>query len=166
MSHKKGLYNKDFHPHQLKLLRVENLQDKEIYNKMGISYQTFYRWLKKYPEFKEAYDFGKTKIVSEGVSALLKRALGFEKEELLQEIEQDENGKTTRKHLKKTMKYYPPEPKLLTFLLTNLDPDTWKNLQNQKIEGNLKVEEQVDVSNLSKSALKELASLSIKKDEN
>lgn len=61
---------------------------------MGISTSTLYGWKKKYSEFSEALKRGKEIIDREVENALLKRALGYEYEEITQEriIRKDVKG--------------------------------------------------------------------------
>ena len=58
------------------------LFDCQIAEKMGISKQTFYDWLKKYPEFTDAIKKGKEIADKEIVNALYKRALGYSYKEV------------------------------------------------------------------------------------
>ena len=80
------------------LLKIEGwardgLTDEQIAHNMGISPSTLYEWKKKYPEISEALKKGKEVVDREVENALLKRALGYEYEEVKQIIEKDEMGK-------------------------------------------------------------------------
>ena len=59
-------------------------------------------------------------------NALLKRAKGFEYEETTTEIFEFPDG-TTRKHIKKTKKYYPPDTGAAYIWLKNRLPDKWRD---------------------------------------
>ena len=74
------------------LLKIEGwardgLTDEQISHNMGIHPSTLYEWQKKYPEITEALKKGKEVIDRQVENALLKRALGYEYEEVKQIIE-------------------------------------------------------------------------------
>lgn len=163
---RKAKYDPEEHPALLKKLRVQKLQDKEIYKAFGISHQTFYRWLDTKPEFAEAYKFGVDQFVSEGISVLKKRAFGYEKEEVVQEIVYDNENKPIRKHIKKVMKHYPADSNLLKFTLTHLAPELFPDIQKIQHSGEIKnTGGRVNVSELSYEQLKVLQSIEIIEDE-
>lgn len=114
----------------------------EAYTKAGISHQTFHRWLNEDSEFREmvrkAQD--EARISKADVRAveqsLLDVARGFEYEEVKTEYESreviDEN--TGKKEFKpvikkqvRTTKRFAPNIEAIKFLLTNRDPQNWKN---------------------------------------
>lgn len=129
------------------LLRVEGwardgLTDEQIYLKMGISYQTFYDWQKRFPEFREALKRGKAPIDQEVENALLKRARGYQYEETVTEIEEVPTGKTDSdgrpimkqvKHIRKVMKTALPDTTAQIFWLKNRRPDRWRDKQDVAI---------------------------------
>ncbi|HQE49834.1 MAG TPA: hypothetical protein PKV93_10855, partial [Fervidobacterium sp.] len=65
--------------------------------------------------------------------ALLKRALGYEYEEVKQIIEKDEKGKD-RKRIEKTIKHVIPDTTAQIFWLKNRKPHEWRD--KREIETN------------------------------
>ena len=97
---------------------------------------TLYEWKKKYPEISEALKKGKEVIDRQVENALLKRALGYEYEEVKQIIEKDEKGKD-RKRIEKTVKQVAPDTTAQIFWLKNRKPDEWRDRQNIEHSGNI-----------------------------
>ena len=129
---RKGLYN-DWLTED-GLLRVEGwardgLTDEQIYKNMGISYQTFYEWQKRFPVFRESLKKGKAPVDQQVENALLKRALGYDYEETVTEMEDGGNGKQ-RKHIRKILKHMPPDTTAQIFWLKNRRPDRWRDKQD------------------------------------
>ena len=52
-------YNPDFHPTHVKYLKTIGMSNIEAATDMDISKDTFYRWIKEYPEFAKAIEEGK-----------------------------------------------------------------------------------------------------------
>lgn len=135
------------------LLRVtgwarDGLTDEQVAHNMGIGYSTFREWLNKYPALLAALKKGKAPVDMKVENALLKRALGYEYEEVCTEVEEipfktkDENGNTititkTKKHIRKTTKMVVPDVTAQIFWLKNRRPGRWRD----------KIEVAPDVSN-------------------
>lgn len=103
---------------------------------MGINPATFYRWKDKFGEFCEAIKKGKAPVDIQVENALLKRALGYQYEEVTTEIEDIPTGRTDeygnpifkqRKHIKKVAKTIPPETAAAFIWLKNRRPDKWRD---------------------------------------
>ena len=121
----KGKYQEWLTPDGLLLLEGyarDGLSDEQIAAKIGIGTSTFYRWQESYREFREAIKKGKAPVDMEVENALLKRALGFEYEEVITEVYGD--GK---KHVKKVKKYMPPDVTAQIFWLKNRKPDQFRD---------------------------------------
>ena len=112
----------------------------EAFTKAGIAKSTYYGWMENSDFLDEVHKAQETARISKadvrGVErALLDIAKGFEYEEVKTEYEskvvEDENGKKEYKPVIKkqvrTVKRIPPNVEAIKFLLTNRDPENWKN---------------------------------------
>ncbi len=149
------------------LLKIEGwardgLTDEQISHNIGIHPSTLYEWQKKYPKISEALKRGKEVIDRQVENALLKRALGYEYEEVKQIIEKDENGKD-RKRIEKITKYVPPDTTAQIFWLKNRKPHEWRDKRDIEHKGSLEVknddirriEQQLEKDDESRELLKE-----------
>lgn len=110
--------------------------DTEICKKIGISHPTFYKFLKKNPEFKDAFHFAKIKSDIEVENAAYKNVMGYEYvEEHLEYV--PENGKTTVKSVKKIRKHVPGNPIMQIFWLKNRCHDRWSDRQRVEHSGEI-----------------------------
>lgn len=113
----------------------EGLSDEQIALKMEISLSTFYEWQNKYPDFSDAIKKGKAPVDIEVENALLKRALGYDYEEVITEIEEIPAGKgpdgqqiiRQKKHIRKITKHQPGEVSAQIFWLKNRRPGRWRD---------------------------------------
>lgn len=125
---------------------------REAFQKAGVSESVFYRWLDEDREFREAVhnaqeEARRSKADIRGVErALLDLAKGFEYEDVKTEYESKEviNPDTGQKEYKpvikkqvRVTKRVPANIEAIKFLLTNRDPDNWKNRVDQTQMGNL-----------------------------
>lgn len=130
----KGKYHEWLTDEGLTLLRAwarDGATDEIIAQKIGISNSTLYAWKDRYPEFSEALKKGKEIVDIQVENALLKRALGFEYDEITQEIKEDENGKK-EKHQKVVKKMVPPDTGAAMAWLKNRCPKKWRD--NHKVD--------------------------------
>jgi len=109
------------------LLRLEGwardgLTDEQISKNIGINPATLYKWIDKYSKIGEAIKKGKAPVDIEVENALLKRALGYEYEEVITEIYGD--GK---KHIKKVKRYIPPDVTAQIYWLKNRRPEKFRD---------------------------------------
>jgi transposase-like protein len=123
------------------LLKIEGwardgLTDEQIAHNIGIVPSTLYEWKKKYSEISEALKKGKEVIDRQVENALLKRALGYEYEEVKQIIEKDEKGKD-RKRIEKTVKKVIPDVTAQIFWLKNRKPNEWKDRRDVSVDGTI-----------------------------
>ena len=105
--------------------------------KVGISKSTFYEWLESYPDFsaslkKARKEFRET-IVQTLEQSLWKRAAGYEIEESKNEYRTLKDGSKVLVKSSKITKHFPPDTGALVFALTNLDPENWKNRQDNRL---------------------------------
>lgn len=131
----KGKYEKWLEPDNLLLLQAwarDGLTDEQIAHNMGIRRATLYVWKKKYPYISDALKRGKEVVDVEVENALLKRALGYDYNEI---TEIRENGVVTQRKIVK--KYMAPDVTAQIFWVKNRKPDIWRDLK--KIESDIKV---------------------------
>ena len=133
---RKGIYREWITPDGLTTIEGwcrEGLTDQDISDKIGINVSTLYQWENDHPEIREAIKKGKAPVDIKVENALLKRALGYDYEEIVTEIEivpgrTDANGKPIeKKHIRKTTKHIPPETAAGIFWLKNRRPDKWRD---------------------------------------
>ena len=105
--------------------------------KVGISKETFYTWINDKPDFydslkKARKEFRET-IVQTLEQSLWKRAAGYEIEESKNEYRTLKDGRKVLVKSSKITKHFPPDTGALIFALTNLDPENWKNRQDNRL---------------------------------
>lgn len=118
------------------------LSDADIAKNLGISLDAYYRYQKLYSEFYEAIRRGKrpANIIVE--NALYKRCVGFEYDEVTQEIGKDEKGKQVVKK-KIVKKHIVPDINAIRFWLTNREPELWKNIREDIEDGKTDYKDQL-----------------------
>ncbi len=107
----------------------DGLNDEQIAKKLGIAVSSFYNYQKQHIEFMEAIKRGKAPVDFEVENSLLKRAKGFEYEEVTKEVEVLTNGEFKVKSIKTVKKYTPPETAAMAFWLKNRQPKKWRDRQ-------------------------------------
>lgn len=121
----KGKYREWLEPEGL--LKIEGwardgLVEEQIAKNMGISVSTINEWKNRFPEIKEALKKGKEVVDREVENALLKRALGYEYEEITEKYEMGELTET-----KVTKKQVVPDTTAQIFWLKNRKPREWRD---------------------------------------
>jgi transposase-like protein len=106
--------------------------DADIARKLGISKDTFYKYKTQYVAFADALKKGKEVIDFEVENALLKRALGYEYEEVKTYIQKDDKGKET-KRVEKTIKHFPADTTAQIFWLKNRKRKEWTTMESEKL---------------------------------
>ncbi len=118
----------------------DGLTDQQIANNIGIGYSTLQTWKSKYQDIQDTLKKGKEVVDIQVENALLKRALGYEYDEITYE-----DGKET----KRVRKQVAPDVTAQIFWLKNRKPDEWKNdphmLEMKKKE--LKLKEKIIEAN-------------------
>ena len=140
----KGKYVQWLQPDNLLRLQAwtrDGATDAEIASHIGISRDTLYSWKKKYPDFSDALKRGKEVIDIEVENALLKRALGYEYNEVTKEMTYAPDGELLGLAVTKVVtKRERPDVTAQIFWLKNRRPDLWRDVKNvdmqAKIENN------------------------------
>lgn len=104
----------------------DGLTDEQIAKNIGIAPRTYYEWQERFPQFRQAIKKGKAPVDIEVENALLKRALGYEYEETITEIEEVEEGRQ-KKHIRRIRKHMPPDVGAIVFWLKNRKPGKWRD---------------------------------------
>lgn len=120
-----GKYQKWLEPDNLILLNAwarNGLTDEQIAHNIGITISTLYAWKQKYSEISEALKKGKEIVDVLVENALLKRALGYDYEEV---SEKYEGGVLTER--KVTIKHVAPDTTAQIFWMKNRKPDDWRS---------------------------------------
>ena len=108
----------------------DGLTDEQITKNMGITRETLSQWRKKYPDISDTLKRGKEVVDRQVENALLKRAIGYEYEEV---SEKYESGMMTEKKI--TKKQVVPDVTAQIFWLKNRRPDKWKDKQDVEVSG-------------------------------
>jgi len=104
----------------------DGLTDEQIAHNIGIAERTFTDWKDRFPAISAALKKGKAPVDIQVENALLKRALGYDYEEITTEIFDMPDG-TQRKHIKKVTKMVVPDTTAQIFWLKNRRPDKWRD---------------------------------------
>lgn len=113
----------------------DGLTDEQIAHNIGIAERTFTDWKDRFPSISAALKKGKAPVDIQVENALLKRALGYDYEEITTEIFDMPDG-TKRKHIKKVTKMVIPDTTAQIFWLKNRRPDKWRDKVEGAPEGN------------------------------
>lgn len=125
------------------LLKIEGwardgLTNEQIAKNIGINPDTLYTWMKRFPEIAETLKNGKEVVDREVENALLKRALGYEYEEVKTLIEEVDGKK--KKKVEKTTKHVPADVSAGIFWLRNRKGLVWSNrdaIETKRIEAEI-----------------------------
>ncbi|MBR5835598.1 MAG: hypothetical protein IKY66_05475 [Bacteroidales bacterium] len=95
--------------------------NKEVAEALGVGYATFMDHVSKNPDFSDSLKQARLSGVPMVKLALMKRALGFEYEEVKTSIKKDDDGEV-KQFIEKVKKYCPPDVGACqTFLRNNTD---------------------------------------------
>lgn len=128
---------------QVYKLAVKGFTDKEVGDFFKVDESTVTRWKQKYSDFctslkKGKYEFDSGKVVN----SLLRRALGYQFIEKTRVLVKDADSKTGEGKLvtvKEVTKEVPPDPTSMIFWLKNRQPDEWRDRQEHKFQGSLRI---------------------------
>lgn len=125
------------------LLKIESwardgLTNEQIAKNIGITRKTLQEWINKYSDISNALKKGKEVVDIEVENALLKRALGYEYEEVKTLIEEVDGKK--KKKVEKTIKHVPADVSAGIFWLRNRKGLVWSNrdaIEAKRIEAEI-----------------------------
>lgn len=122
-----GKYDKTVIPQLVKWMHRSGLTDAQIANEIGISASTFHNWKKKYPEFLESLKGSKDFVDSLVEDCLLKRALGYQYEEVKTISQKNKEGKVDVVRIENVKKQVVPDTTAQIFWLKNRKPEYWRD---------------------------------------
>jgi hypothetical protein len=130
-------------------LKAAGFTDADVAYAIGVSKDAVANWKDKYPQFKEACDEGRRIAQSHLVAQAIRAAAGYDYTEENEKLEQQGHNEDGTPHYVVTSKsvftkHQRPDPKLLVFLLSNLDPEQWKAAHKIQIDQNKNVHITID----------------------
>ena len=128
----------------------DGLVDEQIARNMGITAKTLYEWKNKYSEICETLKRGKEVVDREVENALLKRALGYEYDEVTKErVIDPETGFSEMRITKVVTKQVVPETAAICFWLKNRKPEEWRDKQdiNANVDSTINIKVNIDDAN-------------------
>lgn len=110
----------------------DGLTDEQIAGNIGIRRETLYDWKKKYPNISNALKRGKEVVDRQVENALLKRALGYQYDEVTRELGEKIDPDTGESipvmlETKRVTKEVQPDTTAQIFWLKNRRPDKWRD---------------------------------------
>jgi len=127
----KSKYQDNF-PELVEAYDKEGMTDEQIFKKLGLSRNCFYKYLKEHDDLRDALKRGKVQPDDEVEGSLFKSAMGFT----------GPNGT-----------YYPPNPTSLIFWLKNRRREKWRDKQD--VDMNMKADPNEAIKTLIEKLEKE-----------
>lgn len=123
----------------------DGLTDEQIAKNIGISRSTLNEWKKKYSDISDTLKRGKEVIDRQVENSLLKRALGYEYEEVSEKFEY---GVLTER--KVTKKQVVPDTTAQIFWLKNRKPEEWRD--KREVDSKVEIESDGFIEALKRDA--------------
>lgn len=106
----------------------EGLTEVQIAAQMGISVRTLGNWKQEHLPIFQALKKGKAPVDAKVENALLRRALGYQYQEITEAPVMDpETGKTKMEVVKRVTKHVAPDTTAQIYWLKNRRPDKWRD---------------------------------------
>lgn len=123
---RKGKYHSHVEPYfdDIDKWLNQGMTEKQVAQRLGVAYSSFNDYKNRFPEFLELIKKKRVGLIDDLKGALVKRALGYDYEEVTTSIRQVD-GKEV-KVIEKKKKHQPPDVGACHLLLKNLDED-WHN---------------------------------------
>ena len=99
--------------------------DKQIYENLGITKETFYKYMRLKTDFSDLIKNGRSSLIIQLRGALVKKALGYTYTEIKQ-YNKIEDGKPVQ-YVEETTKTAHPDVAALNLCLKNYDSEDWAN---------------------------------------
>lgn len=123
----------------VKLWRGKGWSAEKIADKIGVSKQCIYGWVKKYPEFKKIWYECVDDIIytaEKGMTDLIRPQERKIKETITYT---DKDGHITGRRERETVATDPPDFKACKYVLENFAPDEYKDRQSVQVSGDISV---------------------------
>lgn len=133
------IFNTERNMRIIKLWRGKGWSAEKIADKIGVSKQCVYGWIKKYPEFKKIWYECVDDIIytaEKGMTDLIRPQERKIKEVI---IYTDKDGHITGRRERETTTTDPPDFKACKYILENFSPDEYKDRQNVQLSGDISV---------------------------
>lgn len=116
----------------------DGLSNDQIAHNIGITAKTLCEWQNRFSEFRDAIKKGKEVVDREVENALLKRALGYEYDEVTQEpVTDKDTGVTEMRVTKRVTKQIVPDVTAQIFWLKNRKPDEFRDKRDVELSGHV-----------------------------
>ena len=116
----------------------DGLNKDQIAKNIGIRRETLIQWEKQFPNISNSLKKGREVVIREVENALIKKAKGYDVEEITEELKF--NQKTKQKELtvtRRVRKHVPPDTGAAAFVLKNYAPDRWSDRKEIEVSGSL-----------------------------
>lgn len=116
----------------------DGLSNEQIAHNIGITAKTLCEWQNRFGEFRNAIKKGKEVVDREVENALLKRAMGYEYDEITQEpVTDKDTGVTEMRVTKRVTKQIVPDVTAQIFWLKNRKPDEFRDKRDVELSGSV-----------------------------
>ena len=159
-------------------LKSMGFTNADIAYTLGVHPSTIQSWQKMYPELAQAIKDGRENAIIQLVAKSMRLAAGYDYvEENEKYVKDKKTGEEVLKERSIFKKHQPPNPKMLMFLLCNMDPENWtsehkievnqNDIVSVKLDGNI-ARKQIEqlAGKLLESTRKKVESHEVKPDEN
>lgn len=118
----------------------DGLSNEQIAHNIGITAKTLCEWQNRFSEFRDAIKKGKEVVDREVENALLKRALGYEYDEVTQEpVTDKDTGITEMRVTKRVTKQIVPDVTAQIFWLKNRKPEEFRDKRDVDLSGHVEL---------------------------
>ena len=118
----------------------DGLSNEQIAHNIGINKDTLYEWQKRFSDFSDALKKGKEVVDREVENALLKRAMGYEYDEVTQEpVTDKDTGITEMRVTKRVTKQVVPDVTAQIFWLKNRKPNEFRDKRDVDLSGHVEL---------------------------
>jgi hypothetical protein len=124
------LYKPEY-PEQIRKLCLLGATNVELADFFGVANSTYEKWVRRYPEVREAMRLGKMLANATVAESLYKRATGYSHPEVDIRVVKGEIVKT------EIVKHYAPDTTACIFFLKNRDKANWRDRQEIDHSGHM-----------------------------